>query len=152
MAIRYLGFRCEVLGFRANMKDKQQKKQIKSFKDLVVWQKSVDLTQNIYKTTQVLPTSEQFGLTTQMRRSAVSIPSNIAEGKMRSTRKEFAHFLHIAQGSAAELETQIIITKNLYDNIDFCEAETLLEEIQKMLAVLLKKIKNPNTQNLEPNT
>jgi len=127
------------------MNSQQQKQNIQSFKDLIVWQKGIELTQEIYKTTAKLPSEERFGLTSQMRRSAVSIPSNIAEGRQRRSRKDFAQFLHIAQGSAAELETQIVITEKLYSDIDFSKAKALMEEIQKMLAKLRKNIRNPVT-------
>lgn len=75
-----------------------------------------------------------------MRRAAVSIPSNIAEGQKRKNLAEYLQFLRIANGSAAELETQIIIGKRLYPKVDFSKVESLLEEIQKMLSVLLKKL------------
>lgn len=78
---------------------------IESFKDLVVWQKSIQLVREVYKTTEEMPKTEQYGLVSQMRRAAVAIPSNIAEGKKRGTRKDFTHFLVIASASAAELET-----------------------------------------------
>ena len=75
-----------------------------------------------------------------MRRAVVSIPSNIAEGYKRRTLGEYVHFLGIADASTAELETQVIITKDLYKNIDFTKAESLLEEVQKMLIVMIKKL------------
>jgi four helix bundle protein len=114
---------------------------IQSFKELTVWQKSIELVKEVYKNTEQFPKSEQFGLMSQMRRSALAIPSNIAEGKKRSTRKDFVHFLYIADGSAAELETQIIIAKDLYPDIKFIKAENLLLEVQKMLTVMIKKLK-----------
>ena len=80
-----------------------------------------------------------------MRRAAVAIPSNIAEGKKRKTRKDFLQFLRIADGSAAELETQIIIAKDLYFRIDFLKAEQLLEEVQKMLITMIKKLEKPKS-------
>lgn len=78
---------------------------IQSFKQLVVWQRAMELAEEVYRLTESLPSSERFGLISQIRRSAVSIPSNIAEGRQRGTRKDFAQFLRIADGSAAELET-----------------------------------------------
>src|SRR3989304_1877241 len=101
---------------------------INSYKDLIVWQKAVKLALVVYELTSRFPKEESFGLTSQMRRSAVSIPSNIAEGRSRGTKKDFIQFLRIAFGSGAELETQIIIAKQI-DNIrilDFSEAEVLL--------------------------
>jgi four helix bundle protein len=82
-------------------------------KDLDVWKKSMDLVETIYKLTQTFPDTEKFGLTSQMRRCAVSIPSNIAEGSARKGDKELIHFLHIALGSLSELETQYLIAVRL---------------------------------------
>ena len=82
-------------------------------KDLDLWKKSMDLVETIYKLTQAFPESEKFGLTSQMRRAAVSIPSNIAEGAARKGDKELIHFLHIALGSLSELETQYLIAIRL---------------------------------------
>jgi four helix bundle protein len=82
---------------------------ITSHKDLVVWQKSIALASKVYAATRQLPSDERFGLVQQLRRAAVSIPSNIAEGSARRTRAEFLHYLHIARGSLSEVETQIMI-------------------------------------------
>ncbi len=112
----------------------------KSFKELIVWQKSIHLVKAIYKTTEQFPQSELYGLTNQMRRAAVSIPSNIAEGYKRKGRLEFLHFLSIAEASAAELETQVIITKEIYSNVDCKPIELLLEEVQKMLVVFIRRL------------
>ena len=114
---------------------------IKSHKDLIVWQKSIVLVTDVYKVTSKFPKSEIFGLTSQMRRAAVAIPSNIAEGKSRGTRKDYSHFLRISLASATELETQIIICKKLYKNINYKKSEVLLTEIQKMLTVMIRKLK-----------
>ena len=84
-----------------------------SYKDLVVWQKAIDLTIEIYSLTNLFPKEEMYGLVSQIRRSAVSIPSNIAKGQARKYHQQFSHFLSIAQGSLAELETQIIIAIKL---------------------------------------
>lgn len=113
---------------------------IESFKQLIVWQRAIELVKEIYKITEQFPTQELYGLTNQIRRAAVSIPSNIAEGKKRKTKKDFLQFLRIADGSAAELETQIIIAKHLYSKIDFSKTELLLEETQKMLITIIKKL------------
>ncbi len=86
---------------------------VRTHRDLDVWKKSIDLVTKIYKCTKDNPKEEVYGLTSQIRRSAVSIPSNIAEGSARTTKKDFSHFLAIALGSVAELETQLIISKNL---------------------------------------
>jgi len=113
---------------------------VESFKELVVWQRSMELAKEIYKVTEKFPKSEQYGLSSQMRRAAVSIPSNIAEGKKRRTRKDFTQFLRIAAGSAAELETQVTLSKEFFKEINFKDTETLLEETQKMLTTMIKKL------------
>ena len=86
---------------------------INSYRELIVWQKSIELVVAVYNLTAKFPKEEAYGLTSQMRRSAVSIPSNIAEGRSRGTKKDFTQFLRISYGSGAELETQIIIAKKL---------------------------------------
>ena len=86
---------------------------MKTHRDLKVWQNSLDLVTEIYKLTKAFPNSETFGLACQIQRSAVSVPSNIAEGAARNSNKEFSRFLSIALGSLAELETQLIISKNI---------------------------------------
>src|SRR3989344_1481591 len=111
-----------------------------SYKDLIVWQRGIELVKEIYRLTEEFPKSELFGLVSQMRRSAVSIPSNIAEGYKRKNLGEYIQFLSIADGSAAELETQIIISKALYKSIDSSKAEALIEEVQKMLVVMIRKL------------
>ena len=91
---------------------------IKSFRDLNIWQKGIDLVKDIYKETQHFPKEEVYGLTNQLRRAAISIPSNIAEGHIRQHRAEFRQFLSVALGSLAELETQLIISRELnYDGL-----------------------------------
>lgn len=86
---------------------------MRTHKDLEVWKKSVELVTSIYKLTSNFPREEMFGLTNQIRRSAVSVPGNIAEGAARQSAKEFVHFLSISLGSQQELETQLLISKNL---------------------------------------
>jgi four helix bundle protein len=86
---------------------------IKDYKDLVVWQKAMELVTAIYQATQTFPKEELYGLTSQLRRAAVSVPSNIAEGQGRLTRGEFRQFLGQAKGSLSELETQLLIAQNL---------------------------------------
>src|SRR3990167_6347787 len=113
---------------------------IESYKDLIVWQKSLQLVKEIYLLTEKFPKSEIYTLTSQMRRSAISIPSNIAEGYKRKNLGEYIQFLSIADASAAELETQVIISKAIYQNNDFLKAESLLLEVQKMLVVMTKKL------------
>jgi four helix bundle protein len=121
---------------------------IKSYRDLVVWQKSMDVVLQTYVLTEGFPRSELYGLTSQMRRAAISIPSNIAEGKMRGTRKDYRNFLINALGSGSELETQIDIAKKLHfiSTPDCEKIDALLEEVLKMLNTLVKKL------NTQPNT
>lgn len=83
-----------------------------NFKDLLVWQKAIDFVTDIYEATILFPNDEKFGLISQIRRAAVSIPSNIAEGNSRRSSADYIQFLKIARGSAAEVETQIVISKN----------------------------------------
>jgi four helix bundle protein len=111
------------------------------FKELQVWQKGVDLTVMVYDLTKLLPHTEQYGLISQMQRSAASIPSNIAEGYRRNKLGEYAHFCGIALGSAAELETQLVITARVYHSVDVERLLALNEEIQKMLNALINKLK-----------
>lgn len=117
--------------------------EINSYKDLIVWKKSIILAKNIYKLTEDFPKEEIFGLTSQMRRAAVSIPSNIAEGRERGGKREFLYFLYISLGSTAELKTQIEISKTLSfgEKLNYNETEELLIEIEKMLNVLISKLK-----------
>lgn len=127
---------------------------IASYKELIVWQKAMDLVERIYRVTSNLPKEEVYGLSIQMRRAVVSIPLNIAEGSRRKDLPEYLHFLRIAATSAAELETQLLIAQRLYGYIDYKKAGRLLEEIQKMLYVLLKNLSlrnlKPKTLNLKP--
>ncbi len=108
------------------------------FKELKVWQKSIDLVTNVYVKTQHFPKEEIYGLTSQIRRCAISISSNIAEGCGRKTTKDFNKFLGIALGSAFEFETQLVICKNLnlIDNEDFENLETTIQHIQNMIIKL----------------
>ncbi|TSD05722.1 MAG: S23 ribosomal protein [Parcubacteria group bacterium Greene0714_7] len=117
--------------------------QIYSHKDLVVWQKGIDLAIVIYNLTSKFPSEEKFGLTAQMRRAVVSISSNIAEGRSRSTRKDFAQFLHIALGSVSELETQLEIAKRLEygEKVDYNGAVATLQEVSKMLVTIIASLK-----------
>ncbi len=109
------------------------------FEDLKIWQKGMELVKIIYKITSNFPQNEIFALTSQVRRSAVSIPSNIAEGKGRSSTKEFINFLHIALGSLYELKTQIDIAKDLsyISDKDFTIIENKIIELDKMINSLI---------------
>lgn len=117
--------------------------EIKSYKDLIVWQKSIELVTMVYQITDKFPKEEMFGLTNQIRRAAISIASNIAEGKCRGTKKDYSQFLHIAFGSGAELETQLIISKKLgyIKENESVQAEQLLCEVMKMLNKLISNLK-----------
>lgn len=115
---------------------------IKSHKDLLVWQRSMKLVKEIYLLTEDFPSREVYGLSSQMRRCAVSIPSNIAEGKSRHTRRDYKHFIVIACGSAAELETQLELALELgfanKDKTIFLLKE--LDEVRRMLTSLVIKL------------
>lgn len=116
--------------------------QISSYRDLMVWQKSMDVVVKTYRLTEKFPNSEQFGLISQIRRAAVSIPSNIAEGSRRNSNKDRGRFLSIAFGSGSELETQIEICKRLnYGQNEECDqVQGLLVEVQKMLNKMLENL------------
>ena len=119
----------------------------KPHKKLNVWSDAVDLAQQIYKVTERFPSNEQFGLTSQVRRAAVSIPSNIAEGAARQTKKEFLNFLHIAKGSLSELDTQLEIVRRL-EYLDQARWEALderLERIDRMLSGLVRSLRRRNS-------
>lgn len=111
-------------------------------KDLIVWQKAILLTQVIYSLTKQFPRDEVFGLTNQIRRAVISVPSNIAEGFNRGSDKEFIYFLKVAKGFAAEVETQLIISKklNYINDDDVKPALDLYNEIVRMLGTLIIKI------------
>ena len=111
-------------------------------KDLIVWRKAILLTQVIYSLTKQFPRDEVFGLTNQIRRAVISVPSNIAEGFNRGSDKEFIYFLKVAKGSAAEVETQLIISKklNYINDDDVKPALDLYNEIVRMLGTLIIKI------------
>ena len=113
-----------------------------SYKDLLVWQKSMELVKEVYRLCKLLPKEETYALSDQMRRAAVSIPSNIAEGKNRNPIKEYKHFLSIAKGSTAELETQLIICNrlNYIGEEETADALRLCDEIGKMLYSLMSKL------------
>src|SRR5687767_5476770 len=116
--------------------------QISSYKDLVVWKKAIELASCTYALTDHFPKEELYGLTSQMRRAAVSVPSNIAEGSIRGSKKEFCHFLRIASGSVAELQTQVEISRNLMfgKNLDYTAVDSLAIEVNKMIHGLISKL------------
>jgi four helix bundle protein len=119
-----------------------ENEKVRHYKELKIWQKGMSLTKSVYQLTARLPAEERFGLSAQLRRAAVSVPSNIAEGQARSRTREFLQFLSHASGSLAELETQVLLSKEL----GYCrESETSpitdeLSEIQKMIAAIRRKL------------
>lgn len=116
---------------------------IKSYKELIVWQKGIDLVKEIYILTSKFPREEIYGLTSQMRRAAISIPSNIAEGSGRKSLKDYAQFYSIAYGSALELETQVIIAKELKfaQMKDYIKVDAVLQEVARMLNFMKTKMR-----------
>lgn len=116
---------------------------IRSFRDLVVWHKAVELCQGIYVASSRFPEEERFGLTAQIRRAAVSIPSNIAEGYGRRSRRDYARFLNVALGSLCELETQLILAVRL----DFTDGDaiapymTLVRDVDRLLNGLIRALR-----------
>ena len=122
-----------------------EKANIKTHKDLDVWKKSMDLVERVYRRTESFPDSEKYGLTNQIRRCAVSVSSNIAEGAARNTDKEFVQFCYIALGSLSELETQLLIAERLKysQNIDILEN---VVEIRRMLLRLIKYLKSKQSK------
>ena len=117
---------------------------MKDHKDLDVWKKSMDFVLSVYALTQNFPKDEMYALTSQLRRSAVSVPSNIAEGAARNSTKEFLRFLNIAQGSASEAETQILIGQRLNYTGEYTSVLEELRTVQKMLHGLTKHYRSKN--------
>ncbi|MFA7230880.1 MAG: four helix bundle protein [Victivallaceae bacterium] len=121
---------------------------MKTHKDLEVWKEGIDLVTSIYEVTKDFPHEEIYGLTSQMKRSAISVPSNIAEGAARGGKKEFIHFLYISLASLAELETQIIIAEKL----KFTNASPILSNIEILRRKLLNFIKFQKQLLITPST
>ncbi|MFN0033117.1 MAG: four helix bundle protein [Flavobacteriales bacterium] len=117
---------------------------VKSFKDLLVWHKAMELTNAVYDITDKYPGKEVYTITSQMRRSAISVPSNIAEGQQRQHAKEFVQFLNIARGSLAELETQMLIAfgRKYHSETEHTSCDQLMTEIGRMLNGLIRSISN----------
>lgn len=116
--------------------------ELKTHKDLDVWKESIDLAKDMYKLTGQFPKEELYNLTSQIRRCAVSIPSNIAEGAARKSKKEFINFLYVALGSCAELETQLIISKELGFIVDETVTFENIEKIKRKILGLIRYLKN----------
>ena len=115
-----------------------------NFKELIVWQKSRNLVKDVYKLTQKFPAEERFGLTQQIRRASVSIPSNIAEGSGRGTNNDFLHFIDMANGSAFEVETQLYLALDLeyISQSEFEEVTTKLLDIERLVYNFKKSLSN----------
>ncbi|WES96971.1 four helix bundle protein [Chryseobacterium arthrosphaerae] len=113
-----------------------------NFKELLVWQKSIDFVTEIYRITETFPKTEVYGLISQIRRAAVSIPSNIAEGNSRRSKPDYLQFLKISRGSCAEVETQLVISKNLgfFNEGDYLQLNQEIIEISKMLNGLISSL------------
>ena len=118
---------------------------IQSHRDLIVWQKAVDLVEHIYRLTECFPAEERIGLVFQIKRAAVSVPANIAEGYARSSRKNYAQFLSIAKGSLMEVEALLTIAQRLgyVKAAGVVPSRALIEEISKMLTRLRERLLNP---------
>lgn len=117
----------------------------RNYKELQIWRKGMGLARYVYILTENLPTPERYGLVTQMRRAAVSVPSNIAEGQARQGPKEFLHFLSHASGSLAELDTQLLLSVDLgfFKEADIVQLTDEILEIQKMIASIRRKLSGP---------
>jgi len=114
----------------------------KSFEDLLVWQKAMDLVAEVYTLSKLLPGEEKYALSSQMKRAAVSIPCNIAEGQERNTTKDFINYLYMAKGSKGELETQLLVCVRLkyLTREQIATSQNMLGEIGKMLNALIQKL------------
>lgn len=123
----------------------------KPHKKLDVWNMAIDLTLGIYHVSKSFPKEERFGLTNQMRRAALSVPSNIAEGAARQTRKEFMNYLHMAQGSLSELDTHLELAKRLdyLAREEWTKFDQHLDRIDKMLSGLIRHQKTKNVKRVE---
>jgi four helix bundle protein len=122
----------------------------RDYRDLVLWQRAVELAAEVHRVTLKLPRHELFGLAAQMRRSAVSIPSNIAEGSGRRTTREFIAFLHIARGSLSELRTQLLLASKVayVTGSEISVAENLTDEVGKLLNAVIRGLRHRQTPTL----
>ena len=127
-----------------------------SHKDLVLWKKSVDLAVDVYRIAQCLPHHERFGLGAQLRRAAVSVPSNVAEGAARRTTREFISFLYIARGSLAELETQVLLARRMHlvHDASAIAIAPIVEEVGRLLNAVIRGLRRrleAQPSSLSPN-
>ena len=137
---------------------------IRDYQDLQVWQEAMELSERIYRLSWTFPRQELYGLASQLQRASVSIPSNIAEGRMRGSLRDYAHFVSMARGSLAEVRTQLILAQRLEyttpsDAIELAEsAQQLAKRLNALRSSLLRRLENedltarPKTQNLKPKT
>jgi 23S ribosomal protein len=132
--------------------DNRSNQKIEDYKDLIVWQRSMELAEEVYRLVKKLPKEELFALSDQIRRAVISIPSNIAEGYERNSTKEYIHFLSIAKGSKAELETQLLLCTKIHylNNSDIEKSISLIQEIGKMIHSLQNLNSNPYSLNPIP--
>lgn len=116
---------------------------VKDFRELIAWQRAMELVEQVYRATTCFPKEEQYGLTSQLRRAAVSIPSNIAEGQGRSTTRDFLNFLAIAKGSLNELETQILLSERLgyVDSSSQLSLLHLIAEVRRIISGLSSSLR-----------
>jgi len=121
--------------------NRPMKEQPKTHKDLDAWKKAIELVEGIYNITKLFPQEELYGLTSQLRRAAVSIPSNIAEGAARGSEKDFVHFLHVALGSVCEVETQLIIAQRLDYLGNVGEIEEQIEAVRRLILGLIRYLR-----------
>ena len=126
--------------------DNRSNQKIEDYKDLIVWQRSMELAEEVYRLVKKLPKEELFALSDQIRRAVISIPSNIAEGYERNSTKEYIHFLSIAKGSKAELETQLLLCVKIdyLKESEIQKAMCLVDEVGKMIYSLQKKLTTDN--------
>jgi four helix bundle protein len=125
---------------------------VKSFKQLIAWQKAMDLAVRVYSVTKGMPREEVFGLTAQVRRAAVSVPSNIAEGQARGTTRDFLRFLHMALGSCSEVETQLVLARRLGFVPESATDDVLLElsEVGRVINGLIRSLASKDDATLPP--
>ena len=120
---------------------------VKSYRDLVVWQKAMDFAEHVYVVQKTFPAEERFGLCDQLRRAVVSIPSNIAEGRGRDSAKDFSHFLMIARGSLNEVATQLELAVRLGYMTSGSGLYTEAQEIRKMLNAMIRRLRKTTSEN-----
>lgn len=121
---------------------------VKDYRELIAWQKAMDLVEAVYSTTASFPREEVYGLTSQLRRAAVSIPSNIAEGNSRDTTRDYLHFLNMAYGSVKEVETQVLIGQRLRytDPNQIARLMTMTTEVARLISGLTNSLKRKTLQ------